>query len=35
MKNFRGHQGCTRRVVFEHRGGRMAGMMIEKKKKKK
>jgi hypothetical protein len=21
MKNFRGHEGCTHRVVSEHRGG--------------
>jgi hypothetical protein len=22
MKKFRGHQGCTHRVVCEHRGGK-------------
>jgi hypothetical protein len=35
MKKFRGHQGCTHKVVSEHRGGQDSLYDDPKKRKKK
>jgi hypothetical protein len=35
MKKFRGHQGCTHRVVFEHRGGQDGWYDDPKKEEKR
>jgi hypothetical protein len=35
MKKFRGHQGCTHRVVSEHRDGQHGRYDDPKKKEKK
>jgi hypothetical protein len=34
MKKFRGHQGCTHRVVSEHRGGQDGRYNDPKKKRR-
>jgi hypothetical protein len=35
MKKFKGHQGCTHRVVSEHRGGQDGWYDDPKKKEEK
>jgi hypothetical protein len=35
MKNFRGHKGCTHRVVFEHHGGQDGQYDDQKRKRRR